>query len=297
MIRPSHFGFNSETAESNAFQQIDNNMSPDDIAQLATREFDQMVTLLRQADIEVEVIQDTSSPIKPDAIFPNNWISFHENGLIVTYPMQAEVRRKEVRQDMIDSASTSWGYEDRWAMDQIYSNGPFLEGTGSMILDRQYRIVYACLSPRTDLTLLNEWASRMGYQSVSFIATDASGQQIYHTNVMLALGDGYAVICLDSILEKKERSLVVKSLESTGKEVVDISLEQMNHFAGNMLQVLDRSGKSHLIMSEQAFQSLSPGQISQLSAKTTLLPIPLWTIERIGGGSARCMMAEVFLPG
>lgn len=296
MVRPSHFGFNFETAESNAFQQIDDQMSADDVAQTAIREFDHMVSLLRQADIEVEVVPDTSTPVKPDAIFPNNWISFHENGLIVTYPMQAEVRRQEVREDIVDSARQTWGYSARWALDQLYTNGPFLEGTGSMILDRQDQIVYACLSPRTDQALLHEWAKRLGYQPVSFIATDATGQQIYHTNVMMAIGDGYAVICLDSIKDLEERSAVIQSLTSTGKEIIDISLDQMNRFAGNMLQVLDRSDKPHLIMSEQAFQSLETEQIERLSAKTSLLPVPLWTIERIGGGSARCMMAEVFLP-
>lgn len=296
MIRPSHFGFNSETAESNAFQQMDESMNPEDVSKIAMQEFDQMVSLLRQAGIDVEVVPDTSAPVKPDAIFPNNWISFHENGLIVTYPMQAEVRRQEVREDVVDSALKSWGFTDRWAMNRDHTTGPFLEGTGSMILDRQYKIVYACLSPRTDLRLLGEWADKLGYQPVSFIATDAAGQQIYHTNVMMALGDGYAVICLDSIQDADERSAVKQSLESTGKEIIPISLDQMNRFAGNMLQVLDTSGKSHLIMSEQAFQSLEPDQIDRLSAKTSLLTVPLWTIERIGGGSARCMMAEVFLP-
>lgn len=296
MVRPSHFGFNFETAESNAFQQIDVRMSADDVAQSAIREFDHMVTLLREADIEVEVVPDTSTPVKPDAIFPNNWISFHENGLIITYPMQAEIRRQEVREDVVDLARKSWGYTDRWAMHREHADGPFLEGTGSMILDRQHQIVYACLSPRTDQALLHEWAERLGYQSVSFTATDATGQQIYHTNVMMALGDAYAVMCLDSIKDVDERSAVIQSLTSTGKEIIDISLDQMNRFAGNMLQVLDRSGKTHLIMSEQAFQSLETEQIERLSAQTSLLPVPLWTIERIGGGSARCMMAEVFLP-
>lgn len=296
MIRPSHFGFNSETAESNAFQQSNDQMDPDEVAHAAVREFDHMVHLLRTAGIDIEVIEDTVSPVKPDAIFPNNWISFHDNGMIVTYPMQAPVRRQEVREDLVDRAIHDWGFHDRWALDRQFPDGPFLEGTGSMILDRENRIVYACLSPRTERSVLEEWSKKMNFQPISFLATDAAGQQIYHTNVMMALGDGYAVICLDSIQDQEERSVVIQSLKATGKEIVDISLDQMNRFAGNMLQVVNQEGKPILVLSEQAFQSLDQDQVSRLSAKATLLPVPLWTIERIGGGSARCMMAEVFLP-
>ncbi len=296
MIRPSHFGFNSETAESNAFQQADEHSPPQEIALKAVQEFDHMVALLRDVGIEVEVVEDTDSPRKPDAIFPNNWISFHDDGTLVTYPMQAVARRTEVREDLVDQFRSSWGYSRTLHLDQAHPNGPFLEGTGSMILDRIHRIAYACISPRTDPGLFREWADQMGYRPVDFTATDAAGQLIYHTNVMMALGDDYAVICLESIQDPQERQTVVDQLVASGKEVVPISLDQMNRFAGNMLQVLNREGKPFLVMSEQARQSLMPDQVDRLSGYATLLPVPLWTIERIGGGSARCMMAEVFLP-
>ncbi|MCF8237822.1 MAG: amidinotransferase [Saprospiraceae bacterium] len=297
MIRPSHFGFNSETAESNAFQQEDTHTTPEDISKLALQEFDLMVITLRQAGIEVEVVEDTASPVKPDAIFPNNWISFHNDGTLVTYPMQAKARRAEVRMDLVNQFRTKWGYTKALSLDQQYPTGPFLEGTGSLILDRVQRIAYACISPRTDLSLFADWAGQLGYMAIPFTAADENGQLIYHTNVMMALGDGYAVICLDSIPDARERQLVTDQLADSGKEVVDISFDQMNHFAGNMLQVLNQEGQPYLIMSEQARQSLLPEQVRRLSAHATLLDIPLWTIERIGGGSARCMMAEVFLPG
>ncbi len=296
MVRPSHFGFNSETAESNAFQQVDDQTTPAEISQKAIIEFDQMVHILRHAGIEVEVIEDTASPVKPDAIFPNNWISFHDDGTLVTYPMQAKARRAEVRQDLVDRFKSTWGYTKVLPLDQHNPSGPFLEGTGSMILDRVHHIAYACISPRTDQVLFQDWARQLGYHALAFTAADAGGQLIYHTNVMMALGDGYAVICLASIIDAIERQTVVDQLEASGKVVVDISFDQMNQFAGNMLQVLNKDGQPYLIMSAQAHQSLHPKQIDQLSRYATLLPIPLWTIERIGGGSARCMMAEVFLP-
>lgn len=296
MIRPHQFGFNPETAESNAFQQQDVQTDVQEISLRAQEEFDHMVDLLQEAGVDVRVIEDTPQPIKPDAVFPNNWITLHDDGTIITYPMQARARRQEVRADIVDQLMSDYGFNHRLALEAQYPNGPFLEGTGSMILDRPNRLVYACLSPRTDRQVLDEWCQYTGFRPVVFRSVDSQGMDIYHTNVMMALGNDYAVICLESILDQNERQQVVEILRSTGKEIIEISLDQVNHFAGNMLQVLNHEGQPVLVMSRQARQSLQPEQLSRLQARVHLLDIPLWTIEKIGGGSARCMMAEVFPP-
>ncbi len=296
MIRPASFGFNPETAESNAFQSKDKTTDLTTISEAALREFDHMVAMLRKNDITVHVIDDTPVPVKPDAIFPNNWISFHSNGQIITYPMMAPSRQQEVRLDVLQLALDKWSFSNVLRLDAKTRKGQYLEGTGSMILDRSNNIVYACLSPRTDLVLLNEWAKIYGYRVVNFKAVDGDNKQIYHTNVIMALGDNYAVICLDCIPDESEKELLAYTLETSGKTVIPISLDQVLHFAGNMLQVLTNDGQRVLVMSEQAYQSLNPDQIQSLTKFVPLLPIPLWTIEKYGGGSARCMMAEVFKP-
>ena len=296
MIRPYQFGFNPETAESNAFQQQDDQSGAKDIASRAQQEFDQMVARLTEAGVQVLVVEDTPSPLKPDAVFPNNWITLHDDGKIITYPMQANARRQEVREDIVDQLMSVYGFSSRLAFEKDYPDGPFLEGTGSMILDRPNRVVYACLSPRTDRQVLEEWCRQTGYRPIAFRSVDSQGKEIYHTNVMMALGNDYAVICLESIPDPKDRQLVTDTRQSTGKAIVEISLDQVNQFAGNMLQVLNKNGDPILVMSEQARQALHADQLERLEARAQVLAIPLWTIERIGGGSARCMMAEIFPP-
>lgn len=296
MVRPASFGFNPETAESNAFQSSDLEMQSLSISIAALQEFDQMVQLLRKNDITVHVIEDTAIPLKPDAIFPNNWISFHTNGQIITYPMMALSRQKEVRSDVLSMALQDWSFNTILRLDARSRQGQYLEGTGSMILDRPNKIVYACLSPRTDAVLLQEWAKINHYLPFTFRAVDAGNKEIYHTNVIMALGDNFAIICLDCIPEINEKEQLLKLLVDSGKTIVPISLQQVLHFAGNMLQVMTNDGQKVLVMSEQAYQALEPDQIQVLAQFARLLPIPLWTIEKYGGGSARCMMAEVFKP-
>jgi hypothetical protein len=297
MIRPANFGFNAETAVNNTFQKSDANTDPKSLKEIAKQEFDNMVAILRSEGIQVFVVDDTELPIKPDAVFPNNWISFHSNGAIITYPMFATNRRIERREDIIDKIGENFKVTNRYSF-EFYENESeplFLEGTGSMILDRQNQIVYACMSPRTDATLLDKYNVLMGTQSCVFKATDKHGQEIYHTNVMMALGEDFVVICMECIADEESRKKLDRMFEKTDKEVIEISFEQVEAFAGNMLEVIGNNNKRYLCMSQTAFDSLSTVQKEKLSAKTALLPIPIPNIERYGGGSVRCMMAEVFL--
>lgn len=295
LIRPANFGFNRETATSNAFQ---NNLaiSNEELAAKVTEEFDRFVKDLRAKDVEVVVVDDTASPVKPDAIFPNNWISFHPDGQVILYPMHAANRRLERRIDIIEKLREGYFISKVDDLSGHELKNKFLEGTGSIVFDHRNKIAYACISPRTDKLLFEQLCAGLGYRTISFDATDSNGQQIYHTNVMMCIGDGFSVICLDSIADKNEKANVKGSLENSGLEVIDISFMQMNSFAGNMLQIQNRAGKKLLVMSELAFNSLQPDQKQRLTKYTELLPISISTIETIGGGSARCMMAELFLP-
>jgi hypothetical protein len=298
MVRPANFAFNAETAENNAFQSRDNNMSAEEMRQNAIREFDGFVAQLRAAGVQVLVAEDSALPAKPDAVFPNNWVSFHADGSIVTYPMYAPTRRLERREEIIQDLLRQ-GFRTngkRLHLEQYEAEGRFLEGTGSIIFDHPHRLAYACLSPRTDAALLEELCQAIGYQKVVFHAVDASGQDIYHTNVMMALGETFVVICMDSVRDTAERALLERHFADTRKAIVDISLDQMNAFAGNMLQVRNLDGDTILVMSSTAYQALRPEQVATLEAHTRLLHAPIPTIENYGGGSARCMMAELFLP-
>ena len=296
MVRPAHFGFNEETAGNNSFQSNIDALPVDQIKQRAREEFDTFVHVLREAGIDVIVVEDTPDPRKPDAVFPNNWISFHEEGTIVTYPMFAPRRRQERREDIIRDLSARFGYADRYQMEHAEEDGVFLEGTGSMILDRPNRIAYACLSARTDKGPLEAFAKKMDYEVVAFNALDMGGDPIYHTNVMMGLGETFVVICLDTVRDEAERQQLLDSFGRTNKQVVGISLEQMMAFAGNALQVKNKKGDTFLVMSEQAYRSLSPNQLEDIESHTGILFSPLKVIEKYGGGSARCMMAEVFKP-
>ena len=296
MVRPSNFGFNEETAANNAFQTNDTSVAADNIKQAAIAEFDHFVQLLRDRGVQVIVAEDSPTPVKPDAIFPNNWITFHEDGTIVTYPMNAKVRRLERQDSIIEQVAHTHQILTRHHLEQFENENLFLEGTGSMIIDRANKIVYACIGPRTDEGLLDQFCNLYEYDAVTFRAVDGNGQDIYHTNVLMAVGLDFVVICLDTIRDMEERNFVIETIESTDKEIIEIALEQMMQFAGNMLQVKSKDGETFLVMSEQAFNSLDEDQVTQIESFTQPLPIPLYTIEKYGGGSARCMMAEVFLP-
>lgn len=297
MVRPARFGYNEETAANNAFQTNDRSRSQSEIEQAAQAEFDGFAERLRAYGVRVIVAQDSPEPAKPDAVFPNNWVSFHHDGHIITYPMFSMLRRLERREEVIAQVLNS-GFKAgrRTHFETSEAENRFLEGTGSMILDHDHRLVYACLSQRTDEGLLNDYARLIGYQAVAFHSTDAQGQDVYHTNVMMALGETFAVICLDSVKDAAEKAMLESRLNATGKAIIDISLDQMNRFAGNMLQVKNTDGKPCLVMSEQAFRSLTAAQIANIETHTAILHAPLYTIEQYGGGSARCMLAEVFLP-
>lgn len=297
MVRPANFGFNEETAASNAFQSRDGRLQPEDIRKNAIREFDAFVEHLRAAGVHVIVAADSVKPAKPDAVFPNNWATFHQEGFVVTYPMFAPVRRRERRRQVIDTVLREGFHSERRINLEFNEKiNRFLEGTGSIIFDHQHRLAYACLSPRTDAGLLDELCQLLGYEKVVFHAVDAKGQDIYHTNVMMALGETFVVICLDTVRNPKERKMLEQKFRETKKEIVEISLDQMNAFAGNMLQLRNDRDETLLVMSEQAFRSLMPAQITTLERHTRLLHSPIDTIETYGGGSARCMIAEVFLP-
>jgi len=293
MIRPVNFGYNAETAVNNAFQVAGMDA---EAQKKALREFDDFVSVLRSNGVDVTVVQDTPEPHTPDSIFPNNWISFHNDGTVIFYPMYAANRRLERKQHVIDTVRSLFEIKSQIDLSSYESKNIFLEGTGSMVLDRDNKIAYACLSPRTDKKVLEDFCKQTGFKPVSFRAVDSKGREIYHTNVMMCVADRYVVICLESIDDKTERENVTTAITGSGKEIIEINFDQMNHFAGNMLQVENVSGQKLLVMSSQAFRSLTKQQVDKLSSYNNIIHSPLVTIETNGGGSARCMMAEVHLP-
>ena len=296
MVRPANFGFNEETAASNAFQSKVDELSDTTASQKALQEFDTFVAKLRSKGVNVIVIEDTPVPVKPDAVFPNNWVTFHQDGTVITYPMLSKTRRQERREDVLDELMSDFFIGKKIELESYEEDGIILEGTGSLILDRPNRLAYACLSPRTSNDLLNRFCEIAGFKPVAFHAVDGSGLEIYHTNVMMALGETFVVICMDTVRDQEERKLLLSKFKQTKKEVIEISLDQMMHFAGNMLQVRNNKGDTFLVMSEQAYRSLNDVQISKIESHTEILYAAIPTIETLGGGSVRCMMAEVFLP-
>lgn len=294
MIRPVNFVFNEETAESNAFQNKDKNQQA--VQEKALAEFNGFVEVLRANGVDVTVVDDNPQPYTPDSIFPNNWVSFHGDGNIFLYPMQAENRRLERREDIISLLEDKFKVHHIVDLSRYEEQNKFLEGTGSMVLDRENKIAYACLSPRTDKDVLDVFCDQSGYKAICFDAVDENGKAIYHTNVLMCVGSKFAVICLDSIANPHERVVVSESLTSTNKEIIDISFEQMNHFAGNMLEVRSNNGDMLIVMSESAYNALDDDQISTLKRYGKLVYADIQTIENNGGGSARCMMTEVHLP-
>lgn len=297
MVEPVAFGFNEQTAVNNYFQQNDFK-SKSDIQQLAIVEFREMVEILRANGVNVLVVKDTEQPHTPDSIFPNNWISFHEGGQVVLYPMFAKNRRYERRNDiiqLIEDKGTVINNVDDFAFWE--EQNMFLEGTGSMVLDRINKIAYAALSERTDKSLFLQFCKVFEFKPVYFSANQSVGEKrlpVYHTNVMMSIATEYAIICADSIDNEDERKKVIHSLKKSGKEIILISEEQMHCFAANMLQVENTEGKHLLVMSQSAFDSLEESQIDQLKSYNKLIIIKIPTVEKIGGGSVRCMMAEIF---
>ncbi len=300
MIRPIGFRMNEQTAVNNYYQKVIDNLLPETVNTKAQQEFDAYVEKLRGVGINVVVVDDTKEFDTPDSIFPNNWVSFHENGNVGLYPMFAENRRVERREDVLE-ALESQGFKIENIVDYTSAEeeGVFLEGTGSLLLDRKNRKAYCALSPRADEDLFIEFCEDFEYTPVIFTANqtvEGKRKAIYHTNVMMCLAETFAVICLDCIDDKKERKLVVKHLTEDGKEVIRITEDQVNNFAGNMLQVKGKNDELFLIMSQAAYDSLSKAQVNIIEKHCKILSSSLDTIEACGGGSARCMMAEVFLP-
>jgi hypothetical protein len=294
MIRPVNFGFNEQTAGSNAFQN--RNAEQQQVQDKALKEFDNLVNLLQDNGVEVIVVDDTHEPHTPDSIFPNNWVSFHQDGNVFLYPMMAENRRLERREDIIMQLEDEFQVKHVIDLSRFEHEHKFLEGTGSMVLDRENKIAYACISPRTDKEVLALFCEQTGYKEVSFYAFDQHHQAIYHTNVLMCVGSTFVVICLDCITDDNERNAVTTILKLTHKEIINISFEQMNRFAGNMLELKNKSGESLLVMSKNAFESLNKDQKTALEKYCKLLYADINTIENNGGGSARCMIAEVHLP-
>jgi hypothetical protein len=292
MIRPLHFVFNAETAVNNSFQKKGDQ---EKVTEKAIQEFDAFVKDLREQDIEVNVVEDSADPHTPDAIFPNNWISLHESGVYCLYPMFAPNRRMERKQEVLDLIQRKFHYNHLFDFTHYESQNLFLEGTGSMVLDREKRIAYAGLSPRTDLRVLEDFCKKLNYQPVSFHAVDEAGQQIYHTNVMMCVADRFVVICMDSIPDPDEKKEVTRQILSSGKELITITMDQMNQFAGNMLQLENNRREKILVMSSAAWNSLRAEQKEKLSGYNRILHASLEYIEANGGGSARCMIAELHI--
>ncbi len=291
MIEPADFGFNAETAVNNAFQK--NNEAG--VQQEALKEFRDLVNLLQQNKIDVTVVKDSGEDHTPDSIFPNNWVSFHENGNVFLYPMFAANRRLERKHLILNALKQKFVFNETIDLTYYEELGYYLEGTGSMVLDRVNHLAYACISPRTTVELLNSFCIINQFDCVSFSAKDETGVDIYHTNVMMSVADRYAVICLEAINDQTARENVITTLERTGKAIIEISLEQLRCFAGNMLQVINADKELLLVMSTQAYQSLGGSQLATLLQYNRILHSPLNHIESVGGGSARCMMAEIFL--
>lgn len=301
MIRPGSFRMNEQTSASNHYQRALLDLTPQNVNERAQQEFDAMVTRLREEGIRVMVYESLPHLDTPDALFPNNWISFHADGTVALFPMMAPNRRLERREDIVQDLQYAQGFEVRQVVDFTHFEAEdlFLEGTGSMVLDRESRKAYAALSPRTDAGVLAAFCERMAYTPVSFTAyqwADGERMPIYHTNVMMSVGKAFAAICLDCIDDASERAQVQASLRADGKTLVLLREDQIEQFAGNMLELQDTEGHPCIVLSQSAFDSLDASQRDTLSAHGRLIPVALDVIEGCGGGSARCMIAEVHLP-
>ncbi len=295
MIRPVGSSFNPETALSNPFQQI-TSWDPSLALRRTQEEFDSFVAALRAKGVEVEVVEDTLVPGKPDAVFPNNWVSFHEDGTVILYPMMAPSRRRERRVDVIERLRKKFVVREVIDLSRHEKDGKYLEGTGSIVFDHVNQVAYACGSPRTDKDLFFQLCQLLKYRPVYFHAYDEQGKEIYHTNVMMCVGVDFAIVCLASITDLADKKNVIDNLRDTDHAIIEITMDQLHHFAGNMLVLDTQDGPSLLVASRQAVDSLTQEQKQSLSSYPELTALPIPTIELLGGGSARCMMAEIFLP-
>lgn len=294
MIRPHNFGFNEQTAKTNKFQK----KTGSSVNLQALKEFNNAVETLRMNGINVFVFDDLAGIETPDSVFPNNWISFHSDGTVVVYPMLALNRRNERRPDIIQSLSMFYGFSCSKVIDltNYENNNKFLEGTGSLVLDRENKIAYSCISERTNEEVLNKFCNELKYKPVKFHAFDEAGFPIYHTNVMMALGEKFAMVCLNSIKDEDEKKAIVSSINRSGKILIELTFKQMLDFAGNALELLDSRGNKKLVISKKALSSLSNWQKEKLEKYCSVISIDVSTIEECGGGSIRCMLAEIFLP-
>ena len=295
LIRPYNFVFNTETAESNTFQRYSAE-SQYEIQQKVSEEFEKFAATLQSKGVNLYIFDDIVFPHKPDAIFPNNWITFHPDGKIILYPMFAPNRRIERRQDIIESLRSDFNINEVIDLSNYEIQNKFLEGTGSIVFDPRSKHAFACISPRTDKGLFIKLCADLGYKPYCFHAHDKNGTDIYHTNVMMCIGEKFAVLCLDSITNTLEREKICETLVQSGHEIINITLEQMNNFAGNMLEIENDKNEKLLVLSNKAFLSLNKSQLHSLNRFSELIPLDIPTIESIGGGSVRCMMAEIFLP-
>lgn len=297
MVEPVRFGFNEEAAKTNAFQRRIPQFDDRQIQEIARVEFNNMVLMLQAHGIQVEVFTDLAEPVTPDAIFPNNWFSTSPyDRTLLTYPMATSVRSLERRPDVLQDLSTRFGYEVDRSLTVHESSDQFLEGTGSLVLDHINKLAFAAISPRTHLPLLQKWCEMTGYTAVPFEALGPAGEQIYHTNVMMCVADEYVVICMDSIADSDEKAHVIKTIENCNKKIIDISEVQMNAFAGNMIQLQNEANDKFLVMSSSARISLNAQQVSVIEKEfnNTIIAPSINVIETVGGGSARCMIAELF---
>lgn len=295
MVRPVRFGYNTQTAVTNTFQKSVG-LDPAEVQQKALQEFDELVNKLNTAGVEVHVFDDAEQPHTPDSIFPNNWISFHESGHMVLYPMLAENRRWERKENIINQIKELYDSHSIHDLSVHETAGRFLEGTGSIVFDYRNRIAYAALSPRTDKELVRSVCKHLDFKPVFFTSVDRNGTPVYHTNVIMCVGDEFAVICAESIIDSKERDMVLKELKKGGKTIVEITQEQVAQFAGNMYELVNNKGERLLLMSGRAYRSLTEEQKKTLEKFCRIISSPLDTIELHGGGSARCMIADVRLP-
>ena len=291
MVRPAHFAYNEETAQNNHFQ---NRPSITNLNERAVKEFDDFVDVLRSNKIEVVVVQDTNEPHTPDSIFPNNWFSTHSTGELVLYPMFAENRRLERKPHVLETIDEHYRSHKVIDLTNWADKNRFLEGTGSLILDHNNRVVYGCRSERTDDIVFEEFCTKMNFEPQLFNAYDENMEKIYHTNVMLSIGEKYAVICAESIIDNKRKTKVIETLEGAEKEVLDISFKQMSSFCANILEVRNSDNEHCLIMSEKARKAFKSEQIKKLERHCKIISSPLNIVEETGGGSSRCMIAEIF---
>ena len=294
MIRPGRFYPNPETAADNAFQR-DANCSSDALTLMARKEFDAAVEALRAAGVNVHVFEDTAEPEKPDAVFPNNWISTHHDGRIVLFPMYSTLRRRERRQDIVEELRKHYRVTDVVDYSAFEDEGCCLEGTGSLVFDHLNNVAYVSLSNRSNPKVIQRFANDFSYEPVTFTSNGSNGQPIYHTNVMMCIGTDFAMVGLEMIPDKAERQEVRARLEKTGKEIVDLSADQIANFAGNAIELQNKSGEKLLVLSSRAARALTEEQRKTLTRHARLLPLELPSIE-LSGGSARCMVATIHLP-